>query len=389
MFSLLCFFILLFVLTEDITRTIQPFMLTLHRNPASSTVSCQSLYRLVLLEEFPQPFKEVHQFILAGMRQLGFDIQYLKREKCLKPDIGTLPPSNNENNEEVRNPEFYSTPDTDSTSYLCLQEDVVTITTTMCIAASSVSHWPRHPLFINLEVLEPGMKSWRRTCLDPGYRDIVWSSGPVWDYSYNNIQYIEKHGIPHQLQYLPLRYYPGLVMVTPETKYSERNDKERDTDVVFIGNWDQSPRRKKILDLLQNKGLKVDILTNAFNRTRDERVLKAKIALNVRFYLHNYETVRLFWLLSLGTFVINEADPVFNTQSMEEYKDTMVHAHYNQLVDTVLKYLPLVEERNRIADQGYRMIRSQTAGQVMYNLLKDSSIPGVPSCTLDPPSRVE
>ena len=72
---------------------------------------------------------------------------------------------------------------------------------------------------------------------------------------------------------------------------------------------------------------------------RGEIARQSRIVINLHYYEKNFETVRLFWLLSLGAFVIAEADIDINSQVMEEYEGSTIFSTYSNFVETVKKYL--------------------------------------------------
>ena len=173
------------------------------------------------------------------------------------------------------------------------------------------------------------------------------------------------------VQYLKLRYYPGIAHydVTPKDL-----NVTKIYDVLFIGS--RSQRRNIILTSLSEiPGIKLKIVQDSiFGEARENIVRQSHIVINLHFYEKNFETVRLFWLLSLGAFVIAEADLEINSRVMEEYKDSMVFSTYSDLVETVKKYLEpsMQNERMKIATEGYQIIRKETPGEVMKPLLESS-----------------
>ena len=333
---------------------------------------CTSVTEVIVIREPSDFFSEVHLFIIAGLEELGYKVRYIERNHCFHyyPSPSPSPTPNNTGDYFINKP----VPP-------CYEPGLITISTSMCLTKKD-DPWPRHPIFVNLEVLEPEVNKWERTCLIPGYAERIWQAGPIWDYSYLNIDYLKRKNLTTKALYLPLRYYDGLLFAQ-DSKYSEREEVQRIYDVGFIGTYENSPRRKHIFDELRKHGLKVDPLFGWYGLHKDQRVRQAKIYLNIRFYQKNFETVRLFWLLSLGTFVINEADPELNKESIAEYNNTMVHVPYDKIVETVLKYLPLLDERKRIADQGYDWVRSITPGKIIGPLMEQSPVKGIPACRIE------
>jgi hypothetical protein len=202
---------------------------------------------------------------------------------------------------------------------------------------------------------------------------MVWPSGPNLDYLHGNVDLLGPNGLhlSPSVQYLKLRYYPGIAHcdVTPKD-----SNVTKIYDVLFIGS--RSPRRNIILTSLSEiPGIKLKIVQDSiFGQARENIVRQCRIVINLHFYEKNFETVRLFWLLSLGAFVIAEADPEINSRVMEEYDGSMVFSTYGDFVETVKKYLEseIEEERMRIATYGYQLIRKETPGEVLRPLLESA-----------------
>ena len=318
------------------------------RKRALSQASCQETLRIVVLEDDAAVFGEVQGYILAAARELGFRAQSLTRSEAFSRKVASsLGP--------------------------CLTESVLCVSCTPCRSEIS-SDIPVRPLWANLEVLDlsadESKRAWKRPCVRPGFAEMMWSSGPVWDYLHSNIAFLSRQNLAPHAKYLPLRFFPGIVstdIFIPSTE---------GTDVLFIGSLVFSPRRQRIIDDLRGHGVSVVVLSEVYGVEREEHIRTAKIVINVHYYVKNFETIRLFWLLSLGAFIVAEADEEQNREVMSEYNGTMVFAKYDDLVDTVIRYLPMRAERERIARTGHAFIRSQTPGQALRPLFQDA----MPAC---------
>jgi hypothetical protein len=304
--------------------------------------TCQGAFRVAIIQDDVLMFGEVQRMLFAGFAELGFDVVNTVQPACF---TGPAP--------------------------LCLQPDVLCVHTTACTTRMG-QDLPARPLWVNLEVLRPDVLVADRPCLNPGYADTLWSSGPVWDYLHDNLDLFAEKGWA-VAQYLPLRYYAGIV--SSDVRYSARSEAERDIDVLFIGLLGPSPRRHAVVDGLKARGVAVTLVTNTFGLAREALIRRAKVVINVHFYTRNFETVRLFWLLSLGAFVVAEADPDRNAAVMAEYNGSMVFAPYDGMVDAVIAYLPRAAERERVAEAGYDFVRASTPGDVMRPLV-DVSMAG-------------
>ena len=313
---------------------------------------CQENLQIIIVESEPvQLFAEVQGFLLAGARELGFKAKRLAPGAALEPNGTGISP--------------------------CDCEGTVCVMTAPCTRKSAI---PISPIWVNLEVLNTtGVGDpWPRHCLEAGggYSEAVWSSGPAFDYLHSNIQLLSQRGLANPL-YLPLRYFDGIVSSPGTSKFPDSAAPVLDegfVDVLFVGGTRGSSRRNSVLEALSARGLKMLVLTETFGLARELAVRRAKVVLNVHYYPMNFETVRLFWLLSLGAFVITEADESINAEVMREYNGSVVFSRYEGLVDTVVRYIPLQAERTRIAKAGFDFIRATSPGKVLRPLF-DSAFP--------------
>ena len=359
-------FISILTLYQDFSIARFPsFFSTNHMRRVSATgVRCRdAVQEAVVIADDPQFFGEVQGFLYAGLKELHFPVHLLTRQRAFgfreKTDRNTSPlPFAPCRNESIVC--FWTTPCTQSPPY------------------DGTYTWdiPTRTVLVNLEVLDRSKNenAWFLPCLnDPKISNMVWPIGPNLDYLHGNVDLLGPNGLHLSpfVQYLKLRYYPGIAHydVTPKD-----SNVTKIYDVLFIGS--RSQRRNIILTSLSEiPGIKLKIVQDSiFGQARENIVRQSRIVINLHFYEKNFETVRLFWLLSLGAFVIAEADPEFNSRVMEEYDGSMVFSTYGDFVETVKKYLePSMEnERMRIAMEGYQLIRKETPGEVMRPLLESA-----------------
>ena len=138
------------------------------------------------------------------------------------------------------------------------------------------------------------------------YPDSPWLRGAylgglrnreVWDYSAQNVARLQELGA-RSARHVPLGYVPELARIAPASE---------DIDVLFYGSV--NPRRKKILDELQARGLKVVALFGAYGEERDRAISRAKLVLCLHFYEAKvFEIVRVAYLLSNEKAVVAEWD---------------------------------------------------------------------------------
>jgi hypothetical protein len=362
-FSSVLFISILTFLYQDFTNTRLPsFFASPHTRRVTATgIRCRDVFEeAVVIADDPQFFGEVQGFLFHGLKELHLPVHLLTRQRAFgyreKSDRNTSPlPFAPCRNESIVC--FWTTPCTQSPPY------------------DGTYTWdiPTRTILVNLEVLDRSKNenAWFLPCLnDPKISNMVWPSGPNLDYLHGNVDLLgpNGHGLSPNVQYLNLRYYPGIAHydVTPKD-----SNVTKIYDVLFIGS--RSPRRNIILTSLSEiPGIKLKIVQDSiFGQAREEIVRQSRIVINLHYYEKNFETVRLFWLLSLGAFVITESDPEINSRVMEEYKGSMVFSTYGDFVETVKKYLQpgMEKERMRISMEGYRFIRSEKPGEVLKPLL--------------------
>lgn len=326
-----------------------------------SPASCTNVVRdIVVINDEPNFFREVQEYIVFALKELSFSTSLLSREAAFG---------------------FKQT--NDYTLALCRNASIVCFWLTPC-AQSRQSFgeftWdiPANPVLLNLEVLSRSTSKveneWDLLCLnDPKISNMIWNSGPALDYLHGNVDLLGARGLglSPNVQYLRLRYYPGIAHhdVSPRELQVTKM-----IDILFIGA--PCPRRNAIIDELRKlSNVRIEtVYRHMWGIPREELVRQARIVINLHYYEKNFETVRIFWLLSLGAFVIAEADPEINSQVMEEYEGSMVFSTYGDFVETVKMYLePEMEnERMRISMEGYRFVRSETPGEVMRPLLESA-----------------
>lgn len=117
----------------------------------------------------------------------------------------------------------------------------------------------------------------------------------VWDYSTANIHQLHKLGIAKTVL-CPVAYHPSMASIDPA---------EEDIDVLFYGSV--NPRRREILDALDNAGIKVERLFNVYGKERDAFIARSKIVLNLHFYERAvFEIFRVSHLLANKRCVVTE-----------------------------------------------------------------------------------
>lgn len=162
------------------------------------------------------------------------------------------------------------------------------------------------------------------------YLKLLKGAISIWDYSLENIEYLEKNFNLKNMIYVPLKYSNSLGLC--------RKIKEQDKtiDILFMGSL--SKRRNYILNKLKKK-YKVHIArNNLWNDDRNDLVAKSKIIVNIQYYENGIlEMPRLSYLLSNNCFVVSESGRNINLgNKMKEY---MIPCKYYDIVNNIDKYL--------------------------------------------------
>ncbi|MBI1733149.1 MAG: glycosyltransferase family 1 protein [Gammaproteobacteria bacterium] len=167
----------------------------------------------------------------------------------------------------------------------------------------------------------------------------------AWDYSRYNMQWFDLLGMD-RITHVALGYVPQWTRI-PGSK--------KDIDVLFYGRLTE--RRRLILDKLHRRGVKVAALVGVFGAERDSYIARSRIVLNVHHYQARiFEYPRVLYLLANGACVVSESgsDP-----DEAEFSAGVAFAPYDGLVSSCLNLLDSPRDRDRISEQGFRLVRSK------------------------------
>lgn len=195
-------------------------------------------------------------------------------------------------------------------------------------------------IIYNLEQVYPDSPWFQPTLID------ILRQYPVWDYSQSNIEQLAQLGIT-SVQYVPIGYVPQLSRI-PKV--------EEDIDVLFYGSINE--RRLSILQELKAHGVKVHALFGTYGAERDRVIARSKLVLNIHFYEAKvFEIARVSYLLANQRFVISER----GENSIEEaaFLPGVVFVEYDDLVTTCLDFISRSEDRRRIAEAGFQLMRQR------------------------------
>ncbi len=180
---------------------------------------------------------------------------------------------------------------------------------------------------------------------------------PSWEYSHYNLDSLNLLGLKN-IRYVPLGYVPEW------TRIPERS---QDIDVLLYGSL--SKRRKHILDELHAKGVKVVYLVNCYGEERDAYIARARIVINIHYYdAKIFEYPRVLYLLANKKFVVSETG---NDTDELEFSSGVEFAEYDNLVDTCLRFLDSPTSRDKISEEGYRLISQKPMSAILQSVVSN------------------
>ena len=201
---------------------------------------------------------------------------------------------------------------------------------------------PSNTIIINLEQLYDG-------CRWEGDYITLLSKFRVWDYSTINIEWLSKRGIKAELFHR--LYSPKLETIIQLT------EDNKDIDVLFYGTATED--RKQIRKLLEKalSGKNIIFCVGLWADQKDRMIARSKVILNLHGYPSNiFESSRVCHLLSNKAFVITENS--MDDADYPEVDEGLIRTDRKDIVNTVVKYLDLPQERNKIALQGYNSVKN-------------------------------
>lgn len=161
--------------------------------------------------------------------------------------------------------------------------------------------------------------------------------------------YLEQEGVSPEL--VPLGYHPS---------HGRLLHRERDIDVVFLGDF-HLPRRRRILRRLEHEGVDVVKLGDYSNpelwgEGRVELMNRVKIALNIPRLEGHLPDLRLLVAMANGALVVSE--PLYLP---EPYRPGVhyVEASVDELAATIRRYVEDDDARRQITDEAHRFVTTE------------------------------
>ena len=117
----------------------------------------------------------------------------------------------------------------------------------------------------------------------------------IWDYSAVNLEWWKKNTNPRGVKHVPIGFSPNLCKI--------QKPDDQDIDVLFYGG--PNLNRLKVLDDLCKYGLKVMHFFGLYGKARDDLIGRSKVVLNIGYYGHIFEIVRVSYLLANRKAVVS------------------------------------------------------------------------------------
>lgn len=173
----------------------------------------------------------------------------------------------------------------------------------------------------------------------PYYRKHV-----VWDYSAANIATMRTRFGFTRAVHCPIGYIDTMTTIVPAP--------EEDVDVLFYGST--NPHRLKILDGLDEAGLKVKRLFGVYGKERDAWIARSKVVLNMHHYERGvFEIFRVSHLVANHKCVVTEEGGV-DKDLNEQGRRMAWSVEYDQIVDACVELVRNPTRRVMVADNAFK-----------------------------------
>lgn len=216
----------------------------------------------------------------------------------------------------------------------------------------------RHPLplapdaiFYNLEQVRDN-----RAWISPELLELF-RRHPVWDYAPDNAVALAELGVT-PAAILPIGYAPVLTRI--------RKAEEPDIDVLFFGSM--NPRRRAILERMQERGLRVAGVFGVYGARRDELIGRSKLMLNAHYYAAKVlEIVRISYYLANRCTVLSE--PSANPDDDAAFEGGVVFGAAETLPDLAVELCRDEARRQAIAERGFALMSARRIEDYLGPLL--------------------
>jgi hypothetical protein len=176
----------------------------------------------------------------------------------------------------------------------------------------------------------------------------------IWDYSRRNVEVLRESGFPADITHVPIGYVPELSRIPKEAV--------QDIDVLFYGSINE--RRARILQELENRGLKVQASFGVYGAERDALIARAKVVLNLHYFPSGiFEMVRVSYLIANRKAVVAECHS--RTEMDEDIRGAVVLVPYEHLVRACCELVRHAERREILESRAFEAITRRDEGGIL------------------------
>lgn len=218
--------------------------------------------------------------------------------------------------------------------------------------ASVAAQLPPDTIILNTEQLGGVCSNWNENI-------IKWFSNnfTLWDYSHTNVGYLKDFGIKN-VKKLEIGYQEELNRI--------KKQDTKNVDVLFYGMVNE--RRRKALQELEARGLRVKTLVGVYGAGRDLWVGQSQLVVNLHYFeTQIFEIVRIFYLMTNGIPVATEINTT--TKIDDFYREGLYCRPYEEFVDGVVE---LFEDKKKLAElgpMGQERIKLRPQTELLQNIL--------------------
>lgn len=191
----------------------------------------------------------------------------------------------------------------------------------------------------------------------------------IWDYSPLNLARWQERKCLYPPRLVEIGYMPVLRRISPAP--------EQDIDVLFYGSLNE--RRKKVLEGLEQAGVRVHVAFGVYGKERDALIARSKVVLNAHFYETNlFEIVRVSYLLANSKAVVSEDSP-----DLGGYVEAVAAFSPDELVKGCLALLCDEGKRKELERCGFEYFSQRSAIRILSEILPADPVPELRKLYLD------
>lgn len=192
----------------------------------------------------------------------------------------------------------------------------------------------------------------------PDYLDLL-RRHIVWDYSADNAAALAAR-LGKPVLHVPLGYTPELATIQAA---------DEDIDVLFYGSLND--RRQRVLADLAAAGLRVEAPFGLYGAARDALIARAKIVLNVHFYVPgHFEVIRVGHLMANRKAVVTELNPGETIDP--DLAPGLACVPYDDLVPAIRALIADPDRRARLAAAGHTSFAARDAAAILAQAIASS-----------------